>query len=76
MLSGEQVREARRLRRWSQETLALESQLRQATIASFEAAARPSDYTASCIKRALENGGVDFMPRSIALRNKKNAAGR
>ena len=69
MITGDQVKNARRLLRWSQEKLALEAQLRQATVASFEAGTQPSDYTASCIKRALENEGIRFTARSIALVN-------
>jgi ribosome-binding protein aMBF1 (putative translation factor) len=59
MLSGEQVKNARRLLRWSQEKLALEAQLRQATVAAVEAGNPASQYTVSCIKRALEVGGVE-----------------
>jgi hypothetical protein len=72
MITVEQAKIARQLLRWSQEKLAFEAQLRQASIAAFETGARTSEYTISCIRRALENAGIEFTSESINLRGKQS----
>jgi transcriptional regulator with XRE-family HTH domain len=62
MITGEQVKAARKLLGWSQMTLALEASLDQSTIAKFERGeSRPSVLSVSKIKRSLEGAGVEFL---------------
>jgi transcriptional regulator with XRE-family HTH domain len=61
MITGEQIKAARKLLGWSQMTLALEANIEQSTVAKFERGeSRPSVLTVSTIKRALEAAGVEF----------------
>jgi transcriptional regulator with XRE-family HTH domain len=61
MITGEQVRAARKLLGWSQMTLALEASVDQSTVLKFETGkSRPSVLSVSTIKRTLEAAGVEF----------------
>ena len=61
MITGEQVRAARKLLGWAQMTLALEANVALQTIAKFETGqGRPFVHATSTIKRALEHAGVEF----------------
>ena len=61
MITGEQVKAARKLLGWSQMTLALEASFDQSTVAKFETGkSRPSVLRVSTIKRTLEGAGVEF----------------
>jgi transcriptional regulator with XRE-family HTH domain len=61
MITGEQVKAARKLLGWSQVRLAGQSGFADATIAKFERGeSRPSVLSLTTIKRALVAGGVEF----------------
>jgi transcriptional regulator with XRE-family HTH domain len=61
MITGEQVRDARKLLGWSQMTLALEASVDQSTVVKFETGkSRPSVLSVSTIKRTLEAAGIEF----------------
>jgi transcriptional regulator with XRE-family HTH domain len=61
MITGEQVKAARKLLGWSQEALAFESGLNQSTVAHFETGkSRPSVLSVTTVQRALEAAGVEF----------------
>jgi transcriptional regulator with XRE-family HTH domain len=61
MITGEQVKAARKLLGWSQMTLALDAGINQATVMKFErGGSRAEGRTISAIQRALEAGGVEF----------------
>jgi transcriptional regulator with XRE-family HTH domain len=61
MITGDQVKAARKLLGWSQLALALEASVTQGTIANFETGkSRLSVLSVSTIKRALEAAGVEF----------------
>jgi transcriptional regulator with XRE-family HTH domain len=61
MITGEQVRAARKLLGWSQMALALEAHVEQSTVTNFETGkSRPSVLIVSTIKRILEAAGVEF----------------
>jgi DNA-binding XRE family transcriptional regulator len=62
MITGQQVKGARRLLRWTQDALAAEVRVSPTTIAHFEAGRRqPSLLTVSTLQRALEEAGVEFV---------------
>jgi transcriptional regulator with XRE-family HTH domain len=61
MITGDQVKAARKLIGWSQETLGLEAGINQATVMKFERGeSRAEERTISAIQRALEAAGVEF----------------
>jgi transcriptional regulator with XRE-family HTH domain len=61
MITGEQVKAARKLLGWSQMTLSLEADVEQSTITKFERGeTRAEGRTVSAIQRALEAAGVEF----------------
>jgi ribosome-binding protein aMBF1 (putative translation factor) len=61
MITGEQVKAARKLLGWSQMTLALEARVDPTTVAKFERGeSRPSVVSGSTIKRTFECAGVEF----------------
>ena len=61
MISGEQVKFARKLLGWSQMALALEAGASQRTIMRFERGeSRAKGQTIFAIRRALEAAGVEF----------------
>jgi transcriptional regulator with XRE-family HTH domain len=61
MITGEQVKAARKLLAWSQMALALEGSVEQSTVAKFERGEnRAEERTVSAIRRALEAAGVEF----------------
>jgi transcriptional regulator with XRE-family HTH domain len=71
MITGEQVKAARKLLGWSQLTLALEARVDQSTVTKFEAGkSRPSVLSVSTIKRTLEGAGVEF-PEGESVRMRK-----
>jgi transcriptional regulator with XRE-family HTH domain len=60
MITGEQVKAARKLLGWSQMTLAFEAGINQTTVAKFERGeSRAEERTVSTIKRTLEGAGVE-----------------
>ena len=61
MITGEQVKAARKLLGWSQMKLASEANIDPSIIGKFEVGKkRPSVLSVQTIKRALEHAGVDF----------------
>jgi transcriptional regulator with XRE-family HTH domain len=72
MITGEQVRVARKLLGWSQLALALEAGVTQGTVANFEAGKKHlSVLSVSTIKRTLEGAGVEFTESEPGVRLKK-----
>ncbi len=60
-MTGQQVKAARGLLGWTQDTLAGETGVSRTTIAHFETGKnRPSALSVSMIRRALEAAGVEF----------------
>jgi transcriptional regulator with XRE-family HTH domain len=65
VLTPEQSRAARGLVEWSQEELASRANLGSSTIRDFEKGRRvPTINNLAAIKRALETGGVVFIPEN------------
>jgi transcriptional regulator with XRE-family HTH domain len=65
MLTPDQSRAARALVEWSQEELASRANLGPSTIRDFEKRRRvPTINNLAAIKRALETGGVVFIPEN------------
>lgn len=65
MISSEQCRGARALLDWSRDELAQRSKVAERTIIDFERGARaPREVTLDAIRRALEAGGVTFIPEN------------
>jgi transcriptional regulator with XRE-family HTH domain len=61
MITGDQVKAARKLLGWSQMTLALDAGTNQQTVVKFERGqSRTQVQTISALQRALEAGGVEF----------------
>jgi transcriptional regulator with XRE-family HTH domain len=61
MITGEQVKAARKLLGWSQVRLSSKSGFGDSTIAKFERGEMPlSVLSVSTIKRTLEGAGVEF----------------
>jgi transcriptional regulator with XRE-family HTH domain len=61
MITGEQIKAARKLLGWSQMTLALEASIEQSTVAKFERGeTRAEGRTVSAIQTALESAGIAF----------------
>jgi transcriptional regulator with XRE-family HTH domain len=61
MITGEQVKAARKLLKWSQEGLWLEAGVGPTTLKNFETGqSRPSVLSVTTIQRALEAAGVEF----------------
>jgi DNA-binding XRE family transcriptional regulator len=61
MITGAQVRAARKLLSWSHVMLALEAGVDQSTVTNFETGkSRPSVLSVSIIRRTLEAAGVEF----------------
>ena len=61
MITGEQVKAARKQLGWSQMKLAWEANIDPSIIGKFEIGKkRPSVLSLQTIKRALEDAGVDF----------------
>jgi transcriptional regulator with XRE-family HTH domain len=72
MISGEQVKAARKLLGWSQMTLSLEASVGTSTVTNFEAGkSRPSVLCVSTIKRTLEGAGVEFTEFEPGVRLKE-----
>jgi transcriptional regulator with XRE-family HTH domain len=69
MITGEQIKAARKLLGWSQMTLALEANIEQSTVANFETGkTRPSVLSVSTIKRTLK-------AQASSSRNSSQASG-
>lgn len=67
MITSEQLRAARALLQWDQKTLAAKSRVSVATIKRLEPLAgilKANQVTIEALKRALEAGGVDFIPEN------------
>jgi transcriptional regulator with XRE-family HTH domain len=63
ILTAQQSRGARAMLGWTREQLAERSKVSPATLADFEAEKRtPYDRTLADIRRALEDGGIEFIP--------------
>ena len=61
-ITGQQVKAARQLLRWTQDTLAAQVRISPTTIGHFENGKRPpSMLMISTIQRALERAGVEFV---------------
>jgi transcriptional regulator with XRE-family HTH domain len=74
MITGEQIKAARKLLGWSQMTLAFEARVDQSTVAKFERGeSRPSVTTVSTIKRTLESAGVEFLEYEPGVKLKAKA---
>ena len=72
MITGEQIKAARKLLGWSQMTLALEANIEQSIVANFETGkSRPSVLSVSTIKRTLEGAGVEFTEFQPGVRLRK-----
>ena len=66
-ITGAQIRAARALVRWSAKDLAREAHVGVATVSRAEAEERPTTLTAAnvnAIRIALENAGIEFIPRN------------
>jgi transcriptional regulator with XRE-family HTH domain len=76
MITPEQCRGARAMLGWSREELAGRSKVANATLADFEAGKRsPYNRTLVDVQRALEEGGVDFLPdNGVRLRPRRTTA--
>jgi transcriptional regulator with XRE-family HTH domain len=74
MITGEQIKAARKLLGWSQMTLALEARVVTSTVTKFERGEkRPSVLSVSTIKRSLEGAGLEFLEYEpgVRLRSEK-----
>ncbi|HLH48068.1 MAG TPA: helix-turn-helix domain-containing protein [Roseiarcus sp.] len=62
IITGEQIKAARKLLGWSQMTLALEANMATQTVANIEKGekSRSSGLTVSTVKRTLEQAGIEF----------------
>ena len=61
-ITGEQVKAARRLVKWTQDTLAAEVRISPSAIGAFETGQRrPSEQHVARMKRTLEDAGVEFV---------------
>ena len=66
-MDRDQVRAARALLRWTAEDLARESKVGLSTIKRMESGASTGPLTAAnahAIQRALEDGGIEFIPEN------------
>jgi transcriptional regulator with XRE-family HTH domain len=64
-ITSGQSRGARAMLGWSREDLAERSKVSAATLADFEAGKRtPYNRTLADIRRALEDGGIEFIPQN------------
>ncbi|MER8509570.1 transcriptional regulator [Mesorhizobium sp. M0894] len=67
MITSEQLRAARALLQWDQKALAAKSKVSVATIKRLEPLAgmlKANQVTIEALKRALEAGGVEFIPQN------------
>ncbi|MER9670108.1 transcriptional regulator [Mesorhizobium sp. M0203] len=67
MITSEQLRAARALLQWDQKALAAKSKVSVATIKRLEPIAgmlKANQVTIEALKRALETGGVEFIPEN------------
>ncbi|MER9444198.1 transcriptional regulator [Mesorhizobium sp. M0048] len=67
MITSEQLRAARALLQWDQKILAAKSKVSVATIKRLEPPAgmlKANQVTIEALKRALEAGGVEFIPEN------------
>jgi transcriptional regulator with XRE-family HTH domain len=64
-ITSQQSRGARAMLGWTRDELAQRSKVSAATLADFEAGKRvPYDRTLADIRRALEDGGIEFIPEN------------
>ena len=72
MITGAQVREARKLLKWSQLQLGYKAGLSDATIVTFEAAQRPLlPKNVQAIRKTLESAGIEFDDSGQGVRLRK-----
>jgi transcriptional regulator with XRE-family HTH domain len=72
VITGEQVRAARKLLGWSQTKLAMEANMSPKTIGRVEARQQPSfERTLRRLQRALEAAGVEFTGGQLGVRLSK-----
>jgi transcriptional regulator with XRE-family HTH domain len=78
MISGDQVRAARRLLGWTLFQAAVRAKVSESTVGKFETGAhRPLDLRIIAIQRAFEAAGVEFIPNGPAgVRLKGVASGQ
>jgi transcriptional regulator with XRE-family HTH domain len=73
MITGDQVRAARRLLGWTLFQAAVKAKVSESTVGKFETGAhRPLDLRIVAMQRAFEAAGVEFMlsgPLGVRLRN-------
>jgi transcriptional regulator with XRE-family HTH domain len=73
MITGDQVRAARRLLGWTLFQAAVRARVSESTVGKFETGAhRPLDLRIIAIQRALEAAGVEFTlsgPTGVKLKN-------
>lgn len=75
MITGDQVRAARRLLGWTLFEAAAKAKVSESTVGKFETGAhRPLDLRIIAIQRALEAAGVEFTPSGPAGVRLKAAA--
>jgi transcriptional regulator with XRE-family HTH domain len=75
MITGEQIKAARKLLGWSQMTLALEASVATSTVTNFERGEkRPSVLSVSTIRRSLEDAGVEFLEYEPGVKLKAKPA--
>lgn len=75
VVSSAQIRAARELIGWSSAaTLADASQLSLITVRRFEKGGVGSGIARRAMVEALENAGIEFIPRGVRLRNEKESA--
>jgi transcriptional regulator with XRE-family HTH domain len=71
MITGEQVRAARKLLGWSQTKLAMEANMSPKTIGRVEARSPSFERTLRRLQRALEAAGVEFTGGQLGVRLSK-----
>jgi transcriptional regulator with XRE-family HTH domain len=72
MITGDQVKEARRLLGWSQGILAVNAHISQASVAHFETGKRAqADWISINLLDALEYAGIEFSADSRGVRIRK-----
>jgi transcriptional regulator with XRE-family HTH domain len=73
MITGEQVKAARKLLNWSREVLAGHSGLSEVVIGKAERGRRVSDWVLRVIREALEAAGVEFIDGEPGVKLKAKA---
>ena len=71
VITGEQIREARKLLGWSQLDLELRAGVNQSRISAFERGGRVRRRTISALRQAFETAGVEFTEDRASVRLRK-----